>query len=188
MRGPTCAVFAAATGVCLWLASIIAGAVENWFVVNELSGALASNRWLRRLVGREKARTFSQRVMTQIAAFGGNAGFGLLLGFMPFGFRLVGLPMDVRHVTFVMGQLTYAGLFHGAELVRVPGFGWALLAVPMVASINFAVSFTLALVVALRSRGLGVGAQVSLGRAVLKRLVRDPKPFFLAPKDEGAAP
>lgn len=181
-------VFAAATGVCLWLASIIAGAVENWFVVNELSGALASNRWLRRLVGREKARTFSQRAMTQIAAFGGNAGFGLLLGFMPLGFKLVGLPMEVRHVTFVMGQLTYAGLFHGAELVRVPGFGWALLAVPMVASINFAVSFTLALVVALRSRGLGVGAQVSLGRAVLKRLVRDPKPFFLAPKDEGAAP
>lgn len=180
-------VFAAATGVCLWLASIIAGAVENWFVVNELSGALASNRWLRRLVGREKARTFSQRVMTQIAAFGGNAGFGMLLGFMPFGFRLVGLPMDVRHVTFVMGQLTYAGLFHGAELVRVPGFGWALLAVPMVAGINFAVSFTLALVVALRSRGLGVGAQVSLGRAVLKRLWRDPKPFFLAPKDEGTS-
>lgn len=180
-------VFAAVTGVCLWLASIIAGAVENWFVVNELAGALASNRWLRRLVGREKARTFSQRVMTQIAAFGGNAGFGLLLGFMPFGFRLVGLPMDVRHVTFVMGQLTYAGLFHGAELVRVPGFGWALLAVPMVASINFAVSFTLALVVALRSRGLGVGAQVSLGRAVLRRLLRDPKPFFLAPKDEGVS-
>ena len=52
-----------------------------------------------------------------------------------------------------------------AELVRVPGFGWALLAVPMVASINFAVSFTLALVVALRSRGLGVGAQLSLERA-----------------------
>lgn len=180
-------VFAAATGVCLWLASIIAGAVENWFVVNELSGALASNRWLRRLVGRDKARTFSQRVMTQIAAFGGNAGFGMLLGFMPFGFRLVGLPMDVRHVTFVMGQLTYAGLFHGAELVRVPGFGWALLAVPMVASINFAVSFTLALVVALRSRGLGVGAQVSLLRAVLRRLLTDPKPFFLAPKDEGAS-
>lgn len=180
-------VFAAATGVCLWLASIIAGAVENWFVVNELSGALASNRWLRRLVGREKARTFSQRVMTQIAAFGGNAGFGMLLGFMPFGFKLVGLPMEVRHVTFVMGQLTYAGLFHGAELVRVPGFGWALLAVPMVASINFAVSFTLALVVALRSRGLGVGAQVALGRAVLRRLLSDPKPFFLAPKDEGVS-
>lgn len=180
-------VFAAATGVCLWLASIIAGAVENWFVVNELSGALASNRWLRRLVGRDKARTFSQRVMTQIAAFGGNAGFGMLLGFMPFGFRLVGLPMDVRHVTFVMGQLTYAGLFHGAELVRVPGFGWALLAVPLVASINFAVSFALALVVALRSRGLGVGAQVSLLRAVVRRLVTDPKPFFLAPKDEGAS-
>lgn len=176
-------IFAMATGVCLWLASILSGAVENWFVVKELSGALASNRWLRRLVGREKARTFSQRVMAQVAGFAGNAGFGLVLGFMPFGFRLVGLPMDVRHVTFVMGQLTYAGMFHGSALPSVPGYGWALLAVPLVASLNFGVSFALALVVALRSRGLGLGAQVSLGRAVLRRLRRDPRPFFFAPKD-----
>ncbi len=178
-------VFAAATGVCLWLASILAGAVENWFVVNELSGALASNRVLRRLVGRERARDFSRRATAQIAAFGGNAGFGLILGFMPFFFRLVGIPMDVRHVTFVMGQLTYAGMFHGASVVHVPGFFWALAVVPMVAAINFGVSFALALVVALRSRGLGLRAQVSLGRAVLGRLRRDPRPFFLAPR-EGA--
>lgn len=181
-------VFAAATGVCLWLASIMAGAVENWFVVNELAGALASNRVLRRLVGRDKARTFSERVMGQIAAFGGNAGFGLLLGFMPLGFKLVGLPMDVRHVTFVMGQLTYAGMFHGSAVLDVSGFGWALLAVPLVATINFGVSFALALVVALRSRGLGLREQVSLGRAVLKRLVKEPKAFFVAPKDKVVTP
>lgn len=181
-------IFAVATGVCLWLASIMAGAVENWFVVNELAGALASNRVLRRLVGRDKARTFSERVMGQVAAFGGNAGFGLLLGFMPLGFKLVGLPMEVRHVTFVMGQVTYAGMFHGSAVLDVPGFGWALLAVPLVATINFGVSFALALVVALRSRGLGLKEQVSLGRAVLKRLVKEPKPFFVAPKDKVVTP
>ena len=176
--------FAAATGVCLWLASIMSGAVENWFVVNELAGALASNRVLRRLVGRDRARAFSERVMSQVAAFGGNAGFGLLLGFMPFAFKLIGVPMDVRHVTFVMGQLTYAGMFHGSAVVDVSGFGWALLAVPLVATINFAVSFALALVVALRSRGLGLKEQVSLGRAVLRRLVKEPKGFFVAPTDK----
>lgn len=176
-------VFAAATGVCLWLASIIAGAVENWFVVNELAGALASNRLLRRLIGRDRARGVSEKVMAQVAAFAGNAGFGLLLGFMPLGFKLVGLPMEVRHVTFVMGQLTYAGAFHGASLVEVPGYAWALLAVPLVAATNFGVSFALALSVALRSRGLGVREQVHLGRAVLRRLVKEPKPFFVAPKD-----
>jgi site-specific recombinase len=174
-------IFAAATGVCLFLASLIAGAVENWFVVNELAGALASNRLLRRLVGREKARTFAARTMSQVAALGGNVGFGLLLGFMPLIFKLVGVPMDVRHVTFVMGQLTYAGMFHGAELVFVPGYFWALLAVPLVASINFGVSFALALIVALRSRGLGLKAQLDLGRAVLGRFVRAPKAFFVAP-------
>lgn len=175
--------FAAATGVCLWLASIIAGVVENWFVVNELAGALASNRWLRRIVGRERARSFATKVMAQIAAFGGNVGFGLVLGFMPFGFKLIGIPMDVRHVTFVMGQLTYSGMSFGADILSTPGFGWALAAVPLVAGINFAVSFALALVVALRSRGLGIGAQVSLFRAVLVKLWRDPRPFFIAPKD-----
>lgn len=181
-------IFAAATGVCLWLASLMSGAVENWFVVNELAGALASNRVLRRLVGRDKARAFSQHVMTQVAAFGGNAGFGLLLGFMPLGFKLVGVPMDVRHVTFVMGQLTYAGMFHGSAVMDVSGFGWALLAVPLVATVNFGVSFALALVVALRSRGLGLKAQASLGRAVLKRLVKEPKVFFVAPTEKVVTP
>lgn len=180
--------FAAVTGVCLWFASIMAGAVENWFVVHELAGALASNRVLRRLVGRDKARAFSERVMRHIAAFGGNVGFGLLLGFMPFGFKLIGVPMEVRHVTFVMGQLTFAGMSHGPTKVDVSGIGWALVAVPLVASLNFGVSFGLALVVALRSRGLGLKAQVSLGRAVLKRLVKEPKAFFVAPKDKVVTP
>jgi site-specific recombinase len=176
-------IFAAATGVCLWLASLVSGAVENWFLVNELSGALGSNRWLRRLVGREKARAFAAKATAQVAGFGGNIGFGLLLGFMPLVFKLVGIPMDVRHVTFVMGQLTYAGMFHGAEVMHVPGFFWALAAVPLVASLNFAVSFSLALVVALRSRGLGLSAQVALGTAVVRRFVQSPKVFFLAPKE-----
>ncbi len=180
--------FAVVTGVCLWLASIMAGAVENWFVVNELAGALASNRVLRRLAGRERARAFSERVMGQVAAFGGNVGFGLLLGFMPFAFKLVGLPVEVRHVTFVMGQLTFAGMSHGATMVDLSGIGWALLAVPLVATLNFGVSFGLALVVALRSRGLGVREQLSLGRAVLKRLVKEPKAFFVAPKDKDVPP
>ncbi len=176
-------IFAAATGVCLWVASLIAGAVENWFIVNELPGALASNRWLRRLVGRERARTFSQSAVAQISGLGGNIGFGLLLGFFPLAFKLVGVPMEVRHVTFVMGQLVYAGMFHGSEVLGVEGFGWALLVVPLVGAVNFGVSFSLALVVALRSRGLGVWTQVALGRAVLRRLVRRPKVFFVAPLD-----
>jgi site-specific recombinase len=176
-------VYAAMTGVCLWLASIMSGAVENWFLVNELSGALGSNRWLRRLLGRERAKRFAEKATAQVAGLGGNVGFGLLLGFMPLFFKLVGIPMDVRHVTFVAGQLTYAGLFHGADLVRVPGYFWALAAVPLVASLNFAVSFALALTVALRSRGLGLKAQVALGTAVVRRLVQSPRAFFLAPKE-----
>ena len=98
-------------------------------------------------------------------------------------FVLVGLSLEVRHVTFVTGQLAYAALQLGPSVLARSDFLWALLSIPMVGLINFSVSFTFAIVVALRARGLGVRSQVSLARAVLVRFLAGPSEFFLAPPD-----
>ncbi|MDP1825984.1 MAG: hypothetical protein Q8L48_22155 [Archangium sp.] len=172
------------TGVWLWAASLIAGAAENYFVLRELPGAIATNRTLRRVFGASRASRLSRFLTEQASGFGGNVGFGLLLGFMPMLFVLVGLPLEVRHVTFVTGQLAYAGLALGPEAFGRADFLWALLSIPMVGLINFGVSFTFAIVVALRARGLGVRSQVTLARAVLRRFLSGPREFFLAPKDD----
>lgn len=172
---------AAMTGVWLWAASLIAGAVENWFVLHEMPGAIAGNRLLRRLVGSERASRFSTGVTRSISGLGGNIGFGMLLGLMPFIAKQVGIPLEVRHVTFVAGQVGYAGMFLGAEAVLTQGFLMAVLSIPLVAAFNFAVSFALALVIALRARGLGLKSQLRLLVAVIRRLVRHPKAFVFAP-------
>jgi site-specific recombinase len=174
--------YAAATGIWLWAASLVAGAVENWFVVNELPAALAGNRLLRRLMGPDRAGRLAAGLTTRISGLGGNIGFGFILGFMPFFAKLVGFPLDVRHVTFVAGQLAYAGMYRGAEGVLQYDYLSALVSVPLVGALNFAVSFSLALFVALRARGVGIGAQASLARAVLHRLVKRPKAFFFGPR------
>ena len=176
------------TGVWLWAASLMAGAAENYFVLRELPGAIATNRLLRRVIGATRASRLSRFLTQQASGFGGNLGFGLLLGFMPMLFVLVGLPLEVRHVTFVTGQLAYAALELGPAAFVRPDFLWALLSIPMVGLINFSVSFAFAIVVALRARNLGVRGQVTLARAVLLRFLESPKEFFLAPKDPPAVP
>lgn len=174
------------TGVWLWAASLIAGAAENYFVLRELPGAIATNRTLRRVFGASRASRLSRFLTEQASGFGGNVGFGMLLGFMPMLFVLVGLPLEVRHVTFVTGQLAYAAVELGPAAFGRTDFLLALLSIPMVGLINFGVSFAFAIVVALRARGLGVRSQLSLARAVLRRFVQSPKEFFLAPPEPPA--
>lgn len=171
------------TGVWLWAASLLAGGAENEFVLREMPGAIATNRALRRLIGAQRASRLSRFLTEQASGFGGNLGFGFLLGFMPMLFNLLGIPLEVRHVTFVTGQLGYAALQLGPTVFTRPDFLAALLSIPMVGLINFGVSFTFAIVVALRARDLGVRSQLRLARAVLVRFLRSPKEFFLAPKD-----
>ncbi len=177
-------VWAATTAVWLWAASLLAGGVENWFIVRELPGAIASNRVLRRFIGPTRAQTLSRRLEGAISGLGGNVGFGLLLGFMPVLVGLFGIPLEVRHVTFVAGQLVFAVLSLGPLSLAGGDVLAAVAVVPVVGLINFAVSFLLALVVALRARGLGNRWLLRLGRAVAAELVRRPGAFFLAPPDQ----
>lgn len=176
------------TGVWLWAASLLAGAAENYFVLRELPGAIASNRVLRRFLGAQRTSRLSRFLTGQASGFGGNIGFGMLLGFMPMLFVLVGLPLEVRHVTFVTGQLAYAAVHGGPAIFARTDFLMALLSIPMVGLINFGVSFACAIFVALRARGLGVRSQFTLLRAVAKRFVKSPREFFIAPKDTQPSP
>lgn len=173
---------AAMTGVWLWASSLLAGAAENYFVLRELPGAFATSRTLRKTLGTARAAKLSRFLTTNIQGFGGNVGFGLLLGFMPLLFHLVGIPLEVRHVTFVTGQLTYAVVAEGLSALARNEVLLALLSVPLVGALNFSVSFAFALFVALRARGLGLRGQLALARAVGKRFVTRPLEFFLAPK------
>ena len=110
----------------------------------------------------------------------GNLFFGMYLGLVGVTGELTGIPLDIRHVAFASANLGTAGTSLGwAQVLHI--LPWAALGVLGIALVNLAVSFSLALYVALRSRHLGSWQIVALGRLVLRRFLAAPLSFLRPP-------
>ncbi|RKH81660.1 gliding motility protein [Corallococcus sp. AB045] len=176
--------YAAMTGVMLWASSVAAGWFENFIVYRHLPEALAHNRVLRAVFGVTGARKVADALMHHAAGVGGGVTLGVLLAVMPGVGGFFGIPLDVRHVTFSFGALAFAGCALGPSAVMEPGFLAAAAGVLVVGVVNFGVSFTLALGVALRARDVPVREGARFLGAVFLRFLRNPLPFLLPPRDE----
>src|SRR5262249_43727201 len=71
-------IFAAVTGVFLWLSSIGAGWLENFFVYRRIGEGIAQHR-LGRFIGRARMERLAHRIQHGIAGIGGNVSIGFLL-------------------------------------------------------------------------------------------------------------
>ena len=174
--------FAALTGVYLWLSSILAGTVENWVVLRKLPDALATNRRLSKWVGAKRSKYLGKFVLKNASGLAGNISLGFMLGLTFAIGAFFGMDLDIRHVTFAAGQLTYAVASLGTDVMLTPAFAWAVGGIAGIALLNFSVSFSLALVVALRAREVGFSGDRRLMKKVLLHFIRRPLDFILAPK------
>ena len=104
-----------------------------------------------------------------------------MLGLVPPIAAFFGLPLEVRHVTLSTGQIAAALGTLGIPLLYDPQFWWCMAAIPLTGLLNVAVSFALALRVALRSRGVRVKDRSRLWRAMGWRFLRHPFSFVLPP-------
>ena len=120
-----------------------------------------------------------------LGALAGNLLFGFLLGGTTLFGVLLGLPIDIRHVAFSSAfvGIAMAGLDFAPDLRLLV---WAVLGVAGIGFLNLAVSFALALNVALRSRQVSDSQWRTLVRTVLRNLRRQPRDFFLPPKEANA--
>lgn len=175
-------VFATLTGCFLWASSVLAGWLDNWAVYRRVPHALAEHPGLSRLLGERRTRRLAALVSRNISAFGGSTSLGIMLGMTAVLGRFFGLPVDVRHVTLSSGALSLAGGALGVEQIATPGFAWALLGILVIGTLNFGVSFALALWVALRARRVNTATQVRLVRTLFAELLRAPGRFLLPPK------
>lgn len=173
--------FAALTGVYLWLSSIAAGWLENWTVYHHLPAGIAGSRRIRRLLGARVATWLGQTLERQVAGIGGVVTLGFLLGMSPVIGQFFGLPTEVRHVTLSSGSLALAAatdvMQSGARILLSRDYVYAAVGIVFILAANFGVSFTLALWVALRARGVRSRELVGLLRSLLSRLWRSPLEF-----------
>jgi site-specific recombinase len=186
LLGPT-PLFAAFTGVLLFLSSVIAGWAENAFVLHRLDSAIAWNPRIRRRLGAKRAARWAAWWRRNVGVMAGNVSLGLLLGLTPEFFRIFGIDLQVRHVTLSSGLFGAACASLGPAVVNDPAFWWALAGIAVNGVLNVGVSFYLAYRLALRARGIQVKERRAIYSSIARRLLRRPWTFFLPPRHAPAS-
>ena len=176
--GPS-ALFAAYTGVLLFASSLIAGWVENWFVLRRLDSAIRYNPRFTCWLGKGRAKRWGDFWRANISGFAANISLGMMLGLTPAIAAFFGLGLEVRHVTLSSGQLGVASATFGLGVLALPAFWWALALLPLNGALNVIVSFYLAFRMALRAHNINGVERSRIYAAIRQRLRSKPSSFFL---------
>lgn len=178
---------AAIAGVWLFLSGLVAGYFDNRSAYYAIGDRIAALSWLRRLAGEARAARLGAYLDGNLGGLAGNVFLGVMLGTTWLLGSLVGLPLDIRHVAFASANLALGLAGSGFEvplrtvLVCVAG-------VALIGFVNLTVSFTLALWVAMRSRGVALRNSRALARALWRRFREAPLRFLLPPAAPAAEP
>lgn len=179
--------YAAVAGVWLFVAGLISGYYDNKALYTRMGQRVQQIRGLRRLLGAERLARLGGYVEDNLGGLMGNFFFGILLGTTgTIGF-LLGLPIDIRHITFS------AANFATALVALDYGMSWAQIAnaaggVLLIGTVNLLVSFGLALWVALRARKIQFKRWILLVQALGRRFAYSPVEFFLGPRHRQLPP
>ncbi len=182
LLGPSL-LFAAFTGVLLFASSIVAGWVENWFVLHRLDSAIRYNPRSTAWLGSERADRWAHFMRHNISGLAANVSLGLMLGLVPAILAFLGPALDVRHVTLSAGQLGAACASLGWEVVRSPALWWAAASIPLIGLLNLGVSFYLAFRVALQAHNVSGVGRARINRAIGARLRQAPLSFLWPAKE-----
>lgn len=172
-------VYAAFTGILLWLSSIAAGWGDNWYALYSLRKTLARSPTLKIVFGKVNARRIAVFFEKNISGLVGNIVLGVMLGMVPEFLKFVGIPLDVRHVTLSSGTLGAAIPVMGADYLQTWEFWRAVAGILCIGVLNVSVSFSFALLVAIRARDINTQQRRALRKAVWKRFMHHPFTFLL---------
>jgi site-specific recombinase len=169
----------AIAGVWLFAAGLVSGWYDNYSAVLDVPERVRASPLLRWMPAgaRDRMATY---LGGNLGGLMGNAIFGVLLAMTGFVGYLLGLEIDIRHVTFASANLGYAAVASGLEPAI---FATYFVFVLMVGAVNLGVSFSLALNVAMRARGTTFARAPELLKEVATLFVHHPREFFLPPKE-----
>jgi site-specific recombinase len=177
------AIFAAFTGVLLWLAAVIGGWFENFAVYHRVPEAVAQHPFGLR-IGTRKMKRAADWIENNVASWSTSIVLGYLLGMSPVVARFFGVPLDVRHVTLSTGTLALAAARYGTASF---GHGWLWFAVAGIGItfvLNLGVSFAIASLVALRAYEVPWEEQRQILRFLLREVWDAPLSFVFPVRDE----
>lgn len=181
--------YAAIAGIWLFVTGLISGYIDNLSAHSQIGPRITRLPWLQRLTGTQGAEWIGSYISSNAGGLTGNLFFGLMLGLTPAVGQMLGLPLDIRHIAFSAANVGYAvAAFY---FVLQPSLLLSAVAgVMLIGLVNLVVSFSLALWVALRSRGVAFSSVRLLLAPLRQRLLRHPLEFLLPvePRQESRPP
>ena len=146
--------YACNAGFFLFLSGIIAGYVQNKIQYSHISQRLQTHPILRLSLPADRLRRLADYVEKHAGSLVGNISLGFFLGMAGFIGEIFGINFDVRHITISAGNTGLAVYGLGIRHINP----WYLLTVVGgvlgIGFFNFLVSFSLAFIVAVKSRGV----------------------------------
>jgi site-specific recombinase len=170
--------YASFTGVLLCFSSICAGWADNWWVYRKMPEAFESNRRLVYILGAERTKRFSDFLKHNISGFAGNISFGFMLGLIPAFCKFLGVGLDIRHVTLSSASVAVAAVNFGSDVWTSIAFWSAVAGVLSVGALNLIVSFSLAMVIAIRARRVEAPERDLIYSALWRRFKTKPMSFI----------
>ncbi len=169
---------ASIAGFYLFISGIIAGAVGNNSVFYRIPMRIAKNPRINMILGHKTAENLSKYYSKNWAGIVSNLWFGVMLGVTGTIGKFIGLDIDIRHITFAMGNFAL-GLY-GKDFVIEPNiFFICFITVFLIGFFNFIVSFGLSMVLALRSRKIEFAEFLQIFKVIMRYFMKNPVRFFV---------
>ena len=146
--------YACNTGVFLFLSGIIAGYVQNKIRYGRIGERIKNHPWWRAEISPEKKERFVQFIEKNAGAMIGNISLGFMLGMSSIVEKILGISFDIRHITISAGNVAIAIYGLGIRNLPVTYLLIILCGVVAIGFLNFLVSFSMAFIVAVKSRGV----------------------------------
>ncbi|SDE04737.1 site-specific recombinase [Niabella drilacis] len=176
--------YACNTGVFLFLSGIIAGYVQNKIRFGNIGARLAHHPGLHAHTSVARRRWWAGFIEKNAGAYAGNISLGFFLGMAANMGKIFGIPFDIRHITISSGNMAIGIYGLGFEHIPARYLVTVFLGVLGIGFFNFLASFSLAFIVAVRSRGIQLRRYPELIRVIIRHFFRKPLTFIVPPKGE----
>lgn len=172
-----CVLHGAIAGIMLFASGTIAGIAENSNIFNGYGNRIKNHPLLKKIFGRSISEKLGDYVNNNIGGLTGNFTLGFFLAFVSFFGSILGLNIDIQHVTFASGNLGFA------LSSTINSISWNEIIIPLtgivlIGVVNILVSFSLALFVAIKARQIKLKKTGKVLIYLLRMFLRKPLAFF----------
>jgi site-specific recombinase len=176
--------YACNAGFFLFLSGIIAGYVQNKIQYSHIGERLLNHPFLQFSMPAQRLRKFSRYIEKHAGALIGNIALGFMLGMASVVTNIFGLGFDIRHITISAGNVAIGVYGLGVDHINP----WYLLTIFLgvlgIGFFNFLVSFSLAFIVAVKSRGVRLKDYPEFIGILTRYFFRKPLSFIRPPRSQ----